>query len=89
MYVGLNNKYTFCLYNFKFPDKCFGFRLELVDEFTKIFQSALGCLFLLYCSYRAIGPMDRVFANGLGDQGSVSGRVIQKTQKNGTWCCLA
>ena len=27
---------------FKFPDKCLGFRLELVDEFTKIVQSAFG-----------------------------------------------
>ena len=25
--------------------------------------------------------MSRVFANGLGDQGSISGRVIPKTQK--------
>ena len=28
--------------------------------------------------------MDRVFANGLGDLGSIPGRVIAKTQKNGT-----
>ena len=38
---------------------------------------------------RAIGLMSRVFANGLGGQGSILGRVIPKTQKNGTWCCLA
>ena len=25
---------------FKFPDKCFGFRLELVDEFTEIVPSS-------------------------------------------------
>ena len=25
-----------------FPDKCFGFRLELVDEFTKIVLSTFG-----------------------------------------------
>ena len=36
---------THCVYNFlkvpfKFPDKCFGFSLELVDEFTKIVPSA-------------------------------------------------
>ena len=31
-----------------------------------------------------IGLMNRVFDNGLGDQGSIPGRVIPKTQKNGT-----
>ena len=30
---------------------------------------------------RAIGLMSRVFTNGPGDQGSVLGRVIPKTQK--------
>ena len=35
-HVSLNSK----SYPFKFPDKCFGFRLELVDEFTKIVPSA-------------------------------------------------
>ena len=30
---------------------------------------------------RAIGLMSRVFANGSGDQGSIPGRVIPKTQK--------
>ena len=29
----------------------------------------------------AIGLMSRVFANGLGDRGSIHGRVIPKTQK--------
>ena len=38
---------------------------------------------------RAIGLMSRVFANGLRDWGSISGQVIPKTQKNGTWCLLA
>ena len=27
---------------FEFPDKCLGFRLELVDEFTKIVPGAFG-----------------------------------------------
>ena len=27
---------------FKFTDKCLGFRLELVDQFTKIVPSAFG-----------------------------------------------
>ena len=31
--------------------------------------------------YRAIGLMSRVFANVLGDRGSIPGRVIPKTQK--------
>ena len=31
--------------------------------------------------YWLIGITVRVFANGLGDQGSISGRVIPKTQK--------
>ena len=30
---------------------------------------------------RAIGLMSRVFANGPGDQGSIPGPVIPKTQK--------
>ena len=30
---------------------------------------------------RAIGQMSRVFANGLGDRGSIPGQVIPKTQK--------
>ena len=35
-------------------------------------------------SKRAIGLMSRVFANGSGDRDSILGRVIPKTQKNGT-----
>ena len=47
-HVWLNNKDTFCLYNFiKIPsgfliDKCLAFRLELMDELTKIVPSAFG-----------------------------------------------
>ena len=33
---------------------------------------------------RDIGPAVRVFANGPGDMGSIPGRVIPKTLKNGT-----
>ena len=32
--------------------------------------------------------MSRVFANGPGDWGSIPGRVIPKTQKNGTYAAL-
>ncbi len=35
-------------------------------------------------TFQVIGQMSRVFANGPGDQGSITGRVIPKTQKNGT-----
>ena len=31
-----------------------------------------------------IEQVGRVFANGLGDQSSISGRIIPKPQKNGT-----
>ena len=34
--------------------------------------------------HRDIGPAVRVFANGLGDLGSIPGRVIPKDFKNGT-----
>ena len=37
---------------------------------------------------RAIGLMSGVFANGLGDQGSIPKSHI-KDLKNGTWCYLA
>ena len=63
--VWLNNKDTFCLYNVikilsMFPDKCRGFRLELVDEFTKIaciksvfkeFWKLFFFFFVLFCFY--------------------------------------
>ena len=32
---------------FKFPDKCFGFRLKLVDEFPEIARGAFGFTFVL------------------------------------------
>ena len=38
--VWLNNKDPFCLNNSYFPDKYFGLRLELVDEFMEIVPSA-------------------------------------------------
>ena len=34
--------------------------------------------------FQFIGPVGRVFANSLGDHGSVPGRVIPKILKNGT-----
>ena len=38
-------------------------------------------IFILVSHIPAIGLMSWVFANGLGDQGSIPGRVIPKTQK--------
>ena len=42
------------------------------------------CLHTVIWHRRLIGLVDRVFANGLGDLGSISGRIIPKTLKNGT-----
>ena len=35
----------------------------------------------VYILHRVIGLMSTVFANGLGDRGSIQGRVIPKTPK--------
>ena len=39
---------------------------------------------LLVLDIRAIGLMSRVFANGLGDRGLISGSSHTKDSKNGT-----
>ena len=46
-------------------------------------NSSIQYLKTLFPSYinRVIGIGSRVFANGLGDRGSIPGRVIPKTQK--------
>ena len=36
-----------------------------------------------------VGLVGNMFANDLGDLGSIPGRVIPKTLKNGTWYLLA
>ena len=78
---------------FKFPDNCFGFRLGLVDEFTEIIPIAFGPIISyhqgLFASVKIFfqvfgvffGLISRVSDNGPGDQGSIPGRVIPKTQK--------
>ena len=38
-------------------------------------------VFIYYTKYRLIGLVDRVFADGPGDQSSIPGRVIAKTLK--------
>ena len=43
----------------------------------------------LYTFKRVIGQTSRVLANRPGDWGSIPGKVISKTQKNGTRCHLA
>ena len=40
----------------------------------------MGISFDIYFHW-AIGLMSRMFANGLGDRGSIPGQVIPKTQK--------
>ena len=40
---------------------------------------------IIYYFNRLIGLVGRLFANGLGDLGSIPGQVIPKTLKNGTW----
>ena len=39
--------------------------------------------------YWSISLVGWVFTKGSGDRGSIPGRVILKTLKNGTWCLLA
>ena len=49
--------------------------IDLMNEFFKpIFVNTLYI-------YQPFGTMVRVFANGPGDQGSIPGQVIPKTQK--------
>ena len=42
-----------------------------------------------FICHKTHGLAVRVFANGPGDLGSIPGRVIPKTLKNGTWYHLA
>ena len=47
--------------------------------------SNIFCLIIkVVHSNRAIGLISRVITNGFENQGSIPGRVIPKTQKNGT-----
>ena len=45
------------------------------------FHTCIRLAILIFSKYRVIGLMSRVFANGLGDLGSIPSRVIPKTQK--------
>ena len=46
--------------------------------------------YIYECIYnRLIGLVGSVFSNCPGDRGSILGRIIPKTFKNGTWYVLA
>ena len=55
---------------------------------ASIIWDVQGILFIDYLekgrTINSDGLMSRVFTNGQRDQGSISGRVIPKTKKNGT-----
>ena len=51
-----------------------------MHQFTYIKCISQKYILIIY-NDQAIGLMSRVFANGLGDQGSIPGRIIPKTQK--------
>ena len=42
-----------------------------------------------YANYRLIGLVRRVFVNGLGNLGSILGRIMPKFFLNGAWYLLA
>ena len=44
-----------------------------------------ACMYVWMFENQPIGIMDRVFANGLGDWGSILSWVIPKTQNDSTW----
>ena len=52
-------------------------KIKCIQHHSLICTSEMG-------TFRPWGLMSRVFTNGLGDQGSILGGVIPKTQKNGT-----
>ena len=53
----------------------------------EIFLLVLSLLFIFYIYTN--WHSGRVYTNGPEDEGLILGRVIPKTQKNGTWCLLA
>ena len=52
-------------------------------------QEYIQGVYLFLGNNRAIGRMSWVFVNSPVDRGSIPGRVILKTKKNGTWRLLA
>ena len=59
---------------------CFQVRLYLVSISLGFFFFLPG--FIAIIPNRSIGLVGKVFANGLGDKGSIPGRVIPKTLVN-------
>ncbi len=59
----------------------------MILSFKKMIKIGLFASVMKFCTphfyilYIYIGIMVRVFANGLGDRGSIPGRVIPKTKK--------
>ena len=81
-----------CLDVCEIEGKCVGVRVcvcvcVFVCIYIYVCESECVCVFcklhvfIFNFRNRAIGLMSRVFANGPGDQGSIPGRVIPKTQK--------
>ena len=65
--------------------KCVVFTIQKL-----LFLSLIGSNFgITYIYNQLIGLVGRVLANGPEDRGSIPGRVIPKTFKNGTWYLLA
>ena len=69
------------------PAEIWGLSLKIV--YINVNDKEKKIMYVCINIYWAIGLMSRVFASGLGDRGSIPGWVIPKTQKNGTWICLA
>ena len=61
---------------------CKAVNVKYYSHFILFFWSFFSLVTLLI--FWAIGLMNRVFANGQGDRGSIPSQVIPKTQKNGT-----
>ena len=53
--------------------------MEFIESDQKIKEESKWNI----CINRATGLMSKVFANGPVDRGSIPGRIIPKTQKNG------
>ena len=81
-----------CFHQAQLYKKKFFTQLDLIWLLSYIFLSAKYILTIILLSIRntycVIGLAVRVFANGLGDLGSIPGRVIPKTQKMVLDACL-
>ena len=69
---------TLSTFFFKFA---YCLKMVLYKQFVQVFPNAGHFSFFYFMLNRAIVLMSRVFPNGPGNQGSILGRVIPKTQK--------